>query len=451
MRALWMSIIALSLCLALGICSSAAKEAASDRLVDQIDLSSWVSYSLEISPDGEHVAYKAEKDGKYFIVLDGKKGKQYKYVSDITFSPDSKRLAYVAQVGKEEFVVIDGQEGKRYSSNFASMPDNIEDLTFSPDSKKVAYIARESGKRFVVLDGVEGKGYNYISDVTFSPDSKSLTYIAKENDKYFIVFNNTKEELPYAISSLVISPDGKRRAYISHKGGKAVVLDDVEGKSYDLISRPLFSPDSKHLAYSAYSGKVQVSVTPVYGPGGENITPNLPPRYKEKYVVVDGEEGKNYEGGSVELIFPDSRNDIAFSPNSKRVAYRADKDHMQLVVVDGKEGKLFNKVDLPHFSPDSKKVAYTATLSEGYKNMVMVLNGAEGKLYDFIGGPIFSPDSKRIAYSASNNGKFFVVIDKEEGRKYDAILSIHFESQDKIHYLARNGGKLYRVEENLAG
>ena len=46
-------------------------------------------------------------------------------------------------------------------------------------------------------------------------------------------------------------------------------------------------------------------------------------------VVVDGKEGKSYDGIA----------DIIFSPDSRRVAYAAAVGRKSFVVVDGKEGK----------------------------------------------------------------------------------------------------------------
>lgn len=60
------------------------------------------------------------------------------------------------------------------------------------------------------------------------------------------------------INSLIMSPDGKRIAYKAHKPDPSdkelVVVDGVEGKEYDGIgpNNPVFSPDSKRVAYQAW-------------------------------------------------------------------------------------------------------------------------------------------------------------------------------------------------------
>jgi hypothetical protein len=49
---------------------------------------------------------------------------------------------------------------------------------------------------------------------------------------------------------------------------------------------------------------------------------------------------------------------VVFSPNSSRVAYAAERQGKFLMVVDGKEGRLFDDIYNPVFSPDSRHVAY---------------------------------------------------------------------------------------------
>jgi Tol biopolymer transport system component len=111
--------------------------------------------SLTVSPDGKHFAYVARRGGKWFVVVDGKEGKEYDEIGEGTpiFSPDSKHFAYVARRGGRWFVVVDGKEGKEYDGIGKGT------LVFSPDSKHLAYEAMRGGKSFVVVDGKEGKEY----------------------------------------------------------------------------------------------------------------------------------------------------------------------------------------------------------------------------------------------------------------------------------------------------
>ncbi|MGB9488739.1 MAG: hypothetical protein WCD04_21820, partial [Terriglobia bacterium] len=122
--------------------------------------------------------------------------------------------------------------------------------------------------------------------------------------------------------------------------------------------------------------------------------------------------GKSHPG----LIFAT----LTVSPDSKRVAYAAQRGDRQLVVVDAVEAKEYDWIGkgAPVFSPDSKRVAYVA--KRGGKWSVVV-DDVEGKEYDGIGSLVFSPDSKRVAYVAMRGGKQLVVLDGVEGKEYDGI------------------------------
>ena len=101
----------------------------------------------------------------------------------------------------------------------------------------------------------------------------------------------------------------------------------------------------------------------------------------KQFVVMDGEEGKEYDEAGPPL----------FSPNSQRVAYGAARGGKQFVVVDGMEGKEYDgiRVRTLRFNPDGQRMAYVAV--HGDKRF-LVVNGGEGKEYDEMGPPLFSPE-----------------------------------------------------------
>jgi hypothetical protein len=96
------------------------------------------------------------------------------------------------------------------------------------------------------------------------------------------------------VESLTVSPDSKHLAYVARRGEKLfVVVDGKEGKEYDGIGAGtlIFSPDSKHLAYVAIRGE-------------------------KRFVVVDGKEGKEYDfflcGSKFVFDSPKSFHTLAF-------------------------------------------------------------------------------------------------------------------------------------------
>jgi uncharacterized RDD family membrane protein YckC/Tol biopolymer transport system component len=369
----------------------------SERLVVQIDFSSWIQEHFTVSPDSRRVAYVAQLGDKVFVVVDGKEGKPYDGIAEGTpiFSPDSRRVAYAAQLGDKQFVVVDGKEEKQY--------DGILEggLIFSPDSQRVAYAAQVGDKWFVVVDGKEEKQYDGILEGTpiFSPDSQRVAYAAFVGNKVFVIMDG-KEEKPYdgiGAGSLLFSPDSQRVAYVAVAGDKwLVVVDGKEGKPYDGILEDglIFSPDSQRVAYAAQVGD-------------------------KWFVVMDGKEEKPY----------DVIEDLIFSPDSQQVAYVARVGDRWFAVVDGKEGKQYDGIVAfpPIFSPDSQRVAYAAVAGD---EQFVVVDGKEEKPYDAIGvgSLIFSPDSQRVAYVTRVGDKWFVVIDRQEGKKCDGIADLALPS-----------------------
>src|SRR5664280_271730 len=115
---------------------------------------------------------------------------------------------------------------------------------------------------------------------------------------------------------------------------------------------------------------------------------------------------------------------LAVSSDNKHVAYVEERGSKRLVVVDGVEGREYDGIDAgtPVFSPDSKRAAYGAGRGDKW---LVVVDGMEGKEYDGImaGTPVFSPDSKRVAYGAGRGDKWLIVADGVEGKEYDGIMA----------------------------
>jgi len=363
------------------------------------------------------------------------------------------------------FLVVNGVEGKKYDWIYE------DSLQFSPDGKKLAYIAREGNEKFVVVNGKEGKRYDWIDNFSlkFSPDGKKIAYIAGEGGKhdkfwisyeggkYFVVVNGKEGKRYDYIDSLFLtfSPDGEKLAYVAKEGNKElVVVNEIEGKRYGRIYNLQFSPDGKRLAYIAKEGNKEL-------------------------IVLDSIESKKYD-----YI---KKFSLQFSSDGKRLAYIASeggkydelgvhyKDGKYFVVIDGIEGKRYDYINefSLQFSPDSKRVAYIAGEGGEYEiemgrgvaykdgKYFVVIDGIEGKRYDYINefSLQFSPDSKRVAYIAGEGGeydklgvshvkgKYFVVVDDTESERYDDILLLQFSPDSKkVIYVAIEGGIWLQIE-----
>jgi Tol biopolymer transport system component len=185
-----------------------------------------------------------------------------------------------------------------------------------------------------------------------------------------------------------------------------------------------FSPNGQRLVYVAQVGKQQV-------------------------VVVDGQAGKPYKG----IAF----GSLVFSADSQHVAYGAndEEEDTWFVVLDGQAGKPYEAwVTGPVFSPDSQRLAYAVAVDEA--KQTVVLDGLDSKAYNGIKPALlaFSPDSRRLAYGAQGDKGWHVVLDGQEGRVYENLLSlgggkIVFDAPDRFHYLATSGQDIYIVQEQF--
>ncbi len=248
-----------------------------------------------LSPDGKHVAFGASRNGKWFVVVDGREGAPYDDVRVPMFSPDGRHVAYAAKRGVKQLVVVDGRESEEQDGIVERRTRTLPFVVFSPDSSHVLYVARRGPKSFVVLDGHAGAEYDEIdegkascqmwnySDVSvacqlFSADSKRIAYRARRGEKWLVVIDGKEYdegEVSDVLSALrmygddgpnhvIFSPDSKHVAYLTRNdGGKwSVVVDGTKGPEYDGIGSdgPIFSPDSRDLAYVAFSGHKPVVV-----------------------------------------------------------------------------------------------------------------------------------------------------------------------------------------------
>ena len=155
----------------------------SEKLIAQIDFSSWDPDTFKISADCRRVAYVAETGDKQVVVVNGESGKEYDAVGNPIFSPDCKHLAYTARTGDRRVVVVDGKEGKKY--------DAVDSPVFSPDGKRVAYAIKTENEWCVVIDGKMGEKYSNLvapagSKIMFD-SVDSFHYLVQNGSSIYLV------------------------------------------------------------------------------------------------------------------------------------------------------------------------------------------------------------------------------------------------------------------------
>jgi Tol biopolymer transport system component len=243
-----------------------------------------VSY-LTISRYGTTVAYRAKQNGKWFVVVNDKKGPVFDSIEDgPTLSEDGSKAAYAAyeswsgallpgrefglanaayqaSPGAQRKILMIGD--KRQELDLATV---IYGLTFNPDGSKVAYKARKNGKYCVMNDGVRGPDYDMISALAFAPDGGKLAYTAYQSGKWFVVVGDARGPSFDDVYSPYFSPDSSRIAYVAKQADKRVmIVSQIDkmwpgagynaGSECDVVYAPIFSVDGSAVAYGAVQGK----------------------------------------------------------------------------------------------------------------------------------------------------------------------------------------------------
>ena len=256
---------------------------------------------LEMSPDGERLAYFVSKDEQQLrfathLVVDGKEIElkstlsmpQYGKGPWHFFSDDLAHFAYMAQVGKGQTFVVDGRSGFEYQS--------VANFTFSPDGKRFAYTAMQGGKAYVIVDDEESDGYRQITTPpAFTADGSHCVYVAQDDGGEHHVVVDDKTVARYGhFRKLVFSPAGSRFAVLGYADNiNSIYLD---GKTIDLdkgmnAMGMAFSPDGKRFAY---------------------ITNHYTSQHNSQ-LVVDGQKWPVYQGGQETTpIFSPDGSDIAY-------------------------------------------------------------------------------------------------------------------------------------------
>jgi hypothetical protein len=167
------------------------------------------------SPDRLHWVEVVEKNGRQQLLVDGNPSPLYLGIAleTVTFSEDSQRLAYAAETDAGWCVVVDGAHSRLWTG--------IGEVVFGP-GQQLAYVAYDSERWRVILESAPSPSFEAVMEgsMTFSPDGCRLAYVVGEGDGFRVVVDRELSPLYEAIGGLRFSPDAQRLAYVARKGGK---------------------------------------------------------------------------------------------------------------------------------------------------------------------------------------------------------------------------------------
>lgn len=217
---------------------------------------------LRTGKSTSRVAYIATKGGKKSVVTAEagqspveREGTWYDDVTAFDISDNGKHVAFLAQRGKDSLLVADGAEVP------AGRIDTPLDVAVA-NSGRVMHVVMVQGKVLAFHDGKRvGGEYSTVEGVTFSDDGVNYAFSAAKGEKFALVVNGV--EGPWL--DMVVTPrftsGGNLVVYRARNNGERyVVTADLQARTvrehphYEGVWEVVLFPDGKSIGYGAKQG-----------------------------------------------------------------------------------------------------------------------------------------------------------------------------------------------------
>lgn len=413
-----------------------AKKTAAEKQPDHLQ--------VEFNRLGRGVAYIAKVGDKIRVVHNGKPGKLYGDVDGYTLSlsQDGQHVGYGASTGSSQGAGSGSESGVKWMlvhDGIEEGPfDSIGPAVFSPDGRHIAFECKKGARWKMFVDNKAlGDAFSYIDKPIFSSDSKLLLFgetgETGRNPRIIVSDLEFKKQrvIDQSGGPVAISTSLDRVAVTKDSGNSKQVIEfDFslsgklrEGQPYDEVRSLVFSADGTVLAYLGKKGPATYLVLDgkeEWLPDGEYPSPPaVKPDNKGVGIPIVGKEGtylyQAFGSGGASPNRYKEIGDLVYSNDGLHHAYVAIKDEQFLIVVDGKEGPVYDRVISPQFSPDSKFLVYRAR--KGDKRFVVVADTAgrvikEHQRYERVFETTFTKDGTSVAYGAIDGKQIMWKVEK---------------------------------------
>ncbi|KAF0144047.1 MAG: hypothetical protein FD156_2204 [Nitrospirae bacterium] len=202
---------------------------------------------------------------------DVKKGQLYDSVGNLVFGDDGKTSAYIAEKNGKRYVIMNGREELLPDGSLVGPPVIRPDLKavgaiiakIDPASQHVAINSTDNASlhQFFINDTRKEKDYEEAATLVYNRDGSIYAYVARTGQGWFVVVNGEEGPVFDRVVSPVFNPDGQKLVYRARKDGKRfVVVADTKGKTirrhtaYEQVFQPVFTADGKAVAYGVKDG-----------------------------------------------------------------------------------------------------------------------------------------------------------------------------------------------------
>lgn len=332
--------------------------------------------ALAVSEDG-HVAYPAQEEDGWLVVLDGREGPRFDAIGELQLRGDvvaytaeragrwhtlslrsgerggvsgrhepvapgprgfdavlagsltlsaSGRVAFAAQRGRDFFVVVDGVERGPY--------DGVGLLRFSADGARVGYTARRAGSTSVFVDGTSYGPYESVSELHLGPPD---VWLVRQGGRAHAAIDGRLSEPADRVAGVTL--EGGVPAHVERLNGRDWVIDGATRRgpfkaltsplSRDARGRIVFSaktPEGAALVVTGDERSEPVDEVTDLVVAGEHVG-FIEVEAAQAFVVVDGKRGPGHAWAQ----------SLALSRDGRRVAYLAGAGRGTVLVVDEKK------------------------------------------------------------------------------------------------------------------